>query len=72
MVRKFTLGSSEDLPGLRFLRGYKSETVAKRRVAQLRKQGYKAKCEKLMGTWEVWVSPSYLKKHPRARGAILK
>ena len=72
MGKGVVLGSSESLPGMQFLRGYKTEEGARKRVAKLRKQGYRAKCEKLMGTWEVWVSPAYFKKHPRAKGAILR
>jgi hypothetical protein len=72
MGKGVTLGSSENLPGMRFLRGYKSEKAAKAKVAQLRKQGYKAKYEKLMGTCEVWVSSSYFKKHPGVKGALLR
>lgn len=53
--------------GMRIVSNYQSEPPAKRRVAQLRKQGYKAKYEVIMGNYSVWVSPRYFKDHPKAK-----
>lgn len=62
--RKYTskhIYSTKEL-GDRLLGTYKSEATAKRKAAEIRRKGYRARATEIMGGWEVWVSPRYYAK----------
>lgn len=56
--------------GMRVAFNYQSKGPAARKVKELRKKGYRAKWEEIMGNFSVWVSPKYFKDHPRAKGYL--
>lgn len=69
-TKEFKTLMSTKLKGDRIVANYQDEVAAKRKVAQLRKQGYRARYECIMGNYEVWVSAKYFKDHPRVKGYI--